>query len=419
LFDRGLVKTTSIFVSVMLGVVHPVFCFLTCKRQFVETISFSGLAFATLFGIGVLSGLLLWVWLGRELGYKALGIPESEKRPTKRIVLAWSLVVPASLLVATPTLILLIILYITGLLELFPVTFLIIFTVILGFFIIWILMNNVQFREAIEIYPKPSIMLTMLGLFITALIAVLYFIYVSINMWQNNLRILFLTLPSIWLMLIKAIPILNLPEAESITLSSGMLLLIYVVAGAIAFIFYAFKYAKEKGTFEGSIIVMKAGGDREVKWEELKREFSSLRGKVLASLPYLDETSVEILKEIPKNTEVRIITGVVDSKFRKKIQELEREGLKIIKISRKGEESPVIHDRIVVADNKILILGTDIKKSSLSKGTLILSLRTNMLEKVEELIGFLEEYWKKKDYELEKEDNANKETIYPVGTKKE
>ncbi|MEM1729416.1 MAG: hypothetical protein QXS15_06660 [Candidatus Jordarchaeales archaeon] len=133
LFDRSVVKITSIFVAVMLGIVHPAFCFLTCKNQFIETISFSGLTFATLFGIGILSGLLLWVWLGKELGHRAFGVCDFES-PTRRIVFAWSLVIPASLLVATPTLSVLTILYIIGLLELFPATFLSIFAVILGFF---------------------------------------------------------------------------------------------------------------------------------------------------------------------------------------------------------------------------------------------------------------------------------------------
>ncbi|MEM4447598.1 MAG: hypothetical protein QW461_09910 [Candidatus Jordarchaeales archaeon] len=321
LFDRSVVKITSIFVAVMLGIVHPAFCFLTCKNQFIETISFSGLTFATLFGIGILSGLLLWVWLGKELGHRAFGVCDFES-PTRRIVFAWSLVIPASLLVATPTLSVLTILYIIGLLELFPATFLSIFAVILGFFIIWILMNNVQFRESIEVYPKPIIMLTMIILFITALVVVLYFIYVSISNWQNNLRILFFILPSLWLLLTKTIPILNLPEAGSIVLFSGVLLSIYIITGAVIFIFYAFRYIeetrKEVTSNQGLIIVMKAGENKDVKWEELKREFSSLRGEVWASLPYLDEDSVEILEEIPEDTKVHIITGVVNSKFKEK-----------------------------------------------------------------------------------------------------
>lgn len=422
LFDRSVVKITSIFVAVMLGIVHPAFCFLTCKNQFIETISFSGLTFATLFGIGILSGLLLWVWLGKELGHRAFGVCDFES-PTRRIVFAWSLVIPASLLVATPTLSVLTILYIIGLLELFPATFLSIFAVILGFFIIWILMNNVQFRESIEVYPKPIIMLTMIILFITALVVVLYFIYVSISNWQNNLRILFFILPSLWLLLTKTIPILNLPEAGSIVLFSGVLLSIYIITGAVIFIFYAFRYIeetrKEVTSNQGLIIVMKAGENKDVKWEELKREFSSLRGEVWASLPYLDEDSVEILEEIPEDTKVHIITGVVNSKFKEKIQNLKRKKLRIVKISKKEQDSPVIHDRIVVATNKILIIGTDIKKSSLNKDTLILSLQTDKIKDVEKLVNLLKEYWNKKDYELEEQHNARRETIYQYRDEKE
>ncbi|MEM1729417.1 MAG: hypothetical protein QXS15_06665 [Candidatus Jordarchaeales archaeon] len=189
------------------------------------------------------------------------------------------------------------------------------------------------------------------------------------------------------------------------------------------FIFYAFRYIeetrKEVTSNQGLIIVMKAGENKDVKWEELKREFSSLRGEVWASLPYLDEDSVEILEEIPEDTKVHIITGVVNSKFREKIQNLKRKKLRIVKISKKEQDSPVIHDRIVVATNKILIIGTDIKKSSLNKDTLILSLQTDKIKDVEKLVNLLKEYWNKKDYELEEQHNARRETIYQYRDEKE
>ncbi|MEM4447599.1 MAG: hypothetical protein QW461_09915 [Candidatus Jordarchaeales archaeon] len=79
----------------------------------------------------------------------------------------------------------------------------------------------------------------------------------------------------------------------------------------------------------------------------------------------------------------------------------------------------MIHDRIVVATNKILIIGTDIKKSSLNKDTLILSLQTDKIKDVEKLVNLLKEYWNKKDYELEEQHNARRETIYQYRDEKE
>jgi len=409
----------SFFVGVMLGVVHPVFCFLICKGQLVEQFPFSSLTLISLVGVGAVSGLLLWFWLGAGWGYKVFSV-SGVKSPTERIVWAWSLIIPAVLLIVLPSLSTLTILYVFNYLGLFPVTFFSVFDIILGFFVMWALMNRIQVEEAIRVYPKPVIMLTMIGLFTVFVIVTLYLVYVAISSWQTPLQIQLFTSPLTWLLLLKTIPILNLPEAGRIVGFSGGLLTIYFITGAIIYMYFYYEYVKGKEAVKsGKIIIMEAGKDEEEKWRELKREFASLRGEVWASLPYLDDTSLDILKVLPKETKVRIITGNIRErkKFMKKLEEINNPDLSIVRISlssEKGREpSPVIHDRIVIAENKILILGTDIKRSSLRKDTLILSFPTEQFENADSLVKLLKDHHCAKTGQLSEKygEKIEKETI--------
>ena len=337
-----------------------------CEGQFAGQFSFSGLTFAALFGVGILSGFLLWFWLGVGWGYRIFGISTVESS-TERIVLAWSLVIPASLLIVFPSLSVLTILYLLGYLEFFPITFFSVFVIILGFFVMWALMNTTQIEEAIRIYPKPVIMLTMIGLFSLTVVVVLYLIYASVSSWQRLLWTQFFISPLTWFLLIKTIPIQILPEAGRMTLHSGALLMIYFLMGAITYMYFYYEYVKSKEEVgkQGKIVIMSAGEDIMIKWRELKEEFSGLKGEIWASLPYLDETSLEILEMIPKEAKVRIITGVVKEKFREKIKELHHHNLSVLQISKvserdgKKEHSPVIHDRIVAVSYTHLTLPTN------------------------------------------------------------
>ena len=106
--------------------------------------------------------------------------------------------------------------------------------------------------------------------------------------------------------------------------------------------------------------------------EFLNKHFSQFSGNVCGILAYVDETTMEFLDKIPRDSIIRLLvsatSGSATKLARKLGEERQRHAFEIAQITLADNltERPVFHERWV-ADRKVLIdIGTDLKRSSIA-----------------------------------------------------
>lgn len=113
-------------------------------------------------------------------------------------------------------------------------------------------------------------------------------------------------------------------------------------------------------------------------WKKTLLEIENLKGEIRASLPFIDGTTFDALNEISSNNKIKIITSEKGIKqefnrqeFNDKITKLEDKfnSIELITLSKETNEKhnpPIFHDRFFIAENRLMILGTDLKHSSIT-----------------------------------------------------
>jgi len=106
--------------------------------------------------------------------------------------------------------------------------------------------------------------------------------------------------------------------------------------------------------------------------EKIISEFFPQLGKeVIGELAYIDETTFDYLKILPKNSTITLIVSAVkdENKCLEKVKEMKEMGY-VIKIKKAFkqvgmEKKPYLHDRWIGGENYEIDLGTDLKKDAL------------------------------------------------------
>ena len=142
----------------------------------------------------------------------------------------------------------------------------------------------------------------------------------------------------------------------------------------------AFSVVEDERTNKKILQEETIGLNQKQKAERIIKDWlENANGEVLAWLNYIDETTIRYLNELPRSSEVRIITSEIQnknsfqkegSKFGKSYPKLE---VKMIRIDSEisddkdfseGEKA-IIHKRKLISGNKMMDFGTDLKSSAL------------------------------------------------------
>ena len=417
IFAKKAVIGTSIIVFIFLGVINLLACHILCSQIFPSQFNSPLVTFSLLFASAIAAAAGTWVIPTSGRLYRFLDLPKDIENESRKINVGWALAIPAALLSVMPTLTVIAILYLTQNISIFPAVYLTIITIPVGLTVMWVLMNNLQIREAFGIYLNPKVIGFLLGVFVLLLLILLSVVYSLISGWQNSLYFLKIYSPFTWLLLVEALPVINLPDAGQLITTSGFIITAYIFTGMITYLIFARSMIQTLPD-QAQIIVMEVAKPLEWKWNELKTAFSELKGEILASLPYLNKYSIEMFKNLPKETHVRIITGVIRNRKEliEGIENLNKEGWKIW-IRRlyieNGEGRSVFHDRLIVAENMLIFLGTDIMKDSLKREFYITKIPSTLIGEFYRIRNQLRNYWEIKDDKLKEDygEKARKETI--------
>ena len=427
IFSNKVAKGTSGIVFLFLGVINLLACYALCSQIFPSQIGAPSIVFSLLLASAIVAAVCTWIIPTSTKLYRLLDLPEVIENDSQKINVGWTLAIPAAIMSVLPTIATVGILYLVQNIDIFPAVYLTIITIPVGFTVMWILMNSLQVRYAFGIFLNPKVIGFLLGAFGGVLLILLYIVYSLISGLQTSLYLLRIYSLQYWVLLTQAIPVINLPDAGYLITVSGFIIVAYIITGLLTYIIYT-RTIIQPSTSQAQIIVMEVAKPLKWKWEELKTAFSELKGEIWASLPYLNKDSLEMFRRIPKESDVKIITGIIRDRkeFIEGIEKLNSEGRRI-KIRRlfveydKGKESPVFHDRLILAENMLVFLGTDIMKDSMKKEFFITKVPSLLISESSKIKGLLRHYWEIKDYELKEEygEKARKETIKPQKQKRE
>ncbi|WXG41527.1 MAG: hypothetical protein WED07_12305 [Candidatus Freyarchaeum deiterrae] len=409
IFSGKMALATSIYVFVMLAGFNILVCYSLSLQIFPSQFNPSIITFSLLLTSACVSAVCIGIIPTNSRVYRSLGLPKDVKNDAMKISIGWALAIPSALLAVIPTLAAVTLLYLMQYIGIFPAVYLTVLTAPAALFVMWVFINSLQIRPGAMIYLSPKIM-GVLPVALAACVAILlYAVYIIIAGWQNSLSFLKFYFPFTWLTFVEIVPVINVPDAWPLVLYSGIIILIYGVAGVVAYLALAREMINPPSLTSGQIIVMEAGKPLEWKWNEIKDTFSELKGDIWASFPYLNEESVEMFRRLPTEGKIRVITGVIRNReeFLEGIDNLNKEGWKIgirkIYITNdRNEESPVFHDRFVIAENMLLFLGTDIMKGSMVREFFTTKIPSTLIEESNKIRGLLRHYWEIKENDLKK-----------------
>lgn len=402
-----------------LGVINLLACHVLCSQIFPSQINSPPIVFSLLLASAIVAAACTWIILTSGRLYRLLSLPEVIENEQQKINVGWTLTISSAVVSEVPTIATITFLYLAKGINIFPAVYLIIITIPVGLTVSWILMNNLQISQALGIFLNPKVIGFVVGAFVALLLILLLVVYSLISGWQTSLNLLRLYSFSLWLLIIEVLPVINLPDAGFLMIVSGFIILAYVITGLFTYIIYTRTIIQAPAN-QAQIIVMEVAKSQEWKWEELKAAFSELKGEIWASLPYLNKDSLEMFRRLPKDADLRIITGVIrdQKQFMEGIEKLTSEGRKI-RIRRLfvenggGEGRPVFHDRLILAENMLIFLGTDIMKDSMKREFFVTKVPSLLLGESSKIKGLLRHYWEIKDDELKEQygEKARKETI--------
>jgi hypothetical protein len=394
----------SVLTFVILGFVNPLTCNYLCSTRFPNEVYSPVFVFVVLVGGAAVSSGSLWFWLRSRKIYRAFNLPEKIDRSDVRANVKWAIGIPALIISVIPILAAITFLFSVGFIDIFPAEYLMVFSVFPGFFVLWSLMSSKQEREALEVYQGNLFKAVTLAALISCVAVMLFLVRNLLLGWQTLLHLQLFLSPLAGLQLIFSFPILNIPDANSLVVISSFIFALYVFSGLL---FYSTLFERlppeEKS---GYVIILPPAGDKREKWKELRSTFSKLQGPVIASLPFLDSSSAEVIGEIKTNEEIKIITGKLwDEDLKNKLEKLNNKGyqvnlLELYYTTKEEKQKPLIHDRYVLSNNLFIVLGTDIKFESLVRESLIFRFPQNQIVNTDTIRERLNEYWNSTSEEL-------------------
>ena len=136
----------------------------------------------------------------------------------------------------------------------------------------------------------------------------------------------------------------------------------------------------------------------------MKRHFSQFSDNVCGILAYIDETTLDFLDKIPKDSTIRLLasaTGGSATRLSAKLcEERQKRAIDVTQVTFVGDstEQPLFHERWIT-DGKVLIdIGTDLKSSSIAAKQHTISIYD--VRAYQDRIDNFEWYWKSDEFSL-------------------